>query len=313
VCWRTLACRVALSSATPWLAHLSQRRTGKRPPHRLHARPLPLRRRCCTLLRARALPSLYRRTESSTPSPPLCVGPCCPLAMHGYKGGHPLCLVHTSAMSASGKPSPSHSPLFLPLRRCQAASCAFRPRVQVPEHPPTLEKLPEAWPTSPTTGATRHHRRAPVRSATASPSFSDALPLTFSCRAGAWDSHDTMGEPLPIIGPFCARCRSCHSGALCAHRRVSREPRALPCVIQNTERLLHSVQPRWLVGCTSRLLVHAEQAACHMSRAAASLGPMPILARWPGNSKLHFLFSIWFQTEFKLQKFVSKYPELQKL
>jgi hypothetical protein len=35
---------------------------------------------------------------------------------------------------------------------------------------------------------------------------------------------------------------------------------------------------------------------------------MLISARWPGNLKNHFLFFIWFQTEFKLQNFVSKYP-----
>jgi hypothetical protein len=29
--------------------------------------------------------------------------------------------------------------------------------------------------------------------------------------------------------------------------------------------------------------------------------------------KIPFLFFIWFQTKFKLQKIVSKYPELQKL
>jgi hypothetical protein len=40
--WHTHARYVALSSATPWLAHLSQRRTDKCPPRRLHTRSLPL-------------------------------------------------------------------------------------------------------------------------------------------------------------------------------------------------------------------------------------------------------------------------------
>jgi hypothetical protein len=83
--WHTHARRVALSSATPWPAHLSQRRMDKHPPRRLHARPLPLRHHCCALLRARALLLLYRRAEPSPPSFPSCAGPCCPHAMHGYK------------------------------------------------------------------------------------------------------------------------------------------------------------------------------------------------------------------------------------
>jgi hypothetical protein len=103
---------------------------------------------------------------------------------------------------------------------------------------------------------------------------------------------------------------------MCVHYRVSSEPRALPRALQNTEWALRPGRPRWLLVHASRPPVHVEQATCHVSRAAKAtvgLGPVPILARWPGNSKIPFLFFIWFQTEFKLQKFVSKYLELKKL
>jgi hypothetical protein len=198
--------------------------------------------------------------------------------MHDYKR-RPLpfvCSCPHRCLPLVSRPSRA-SPPFLPLRRCQATSRAFRPRVQVPEHPPTSEKLPDAWLTSPTTGATRHRRRTLVTSTTASPSYSDALPLTFSYRAGAWDSHDTVGEHLPVIRPLGACCRSRHGGALCAHHRVSSEPRALP-------RALRPGRRRWLVGHASRPPVRAGQAARRMSRAMkAAIGPspVPILARWP--------------------------------
>jgi hypothetical protein len=180
-----LACRVALSSATPWPAHPCQRRTDKHPPRHLHARLLPLRRHCCALLRARALPSLCRRAEPSPPSLPPCTGPRCPHAMHGYKRRSLpfVCPCPHRCLPQVNRPGRA-SPQFLPLRLCQATSRAFHPHVQVPEYPPTSEKLPEAWPTSLTIGAARHRRRALVRSTTASSSYSDALQLAFSCRAG---------------------------------------------------------------------------------------------------------------------------------
>jgi hypothetical protein len=154
-----------------------------------------------------------------------------------------------------------------------------------------LKKLAEAWPTSLTTGAARHRRRAPVRSATTSPSYSDALPLAFSSRNGAWDSHDTVGEHLPVIRPLDAHYRSCHGGALCAHRQVSSKPRALPCTLQNAERALRPGRPRWLVGHLSRPPVHAGRDMRRVSQAVKAdvgLGPVPILARWLGNSKNSF-------------------------
>jgi hypothetical protein len=198
----------------------------KCPPRRLHARPLPLGCRCCTLLRACAFPSLCRHAEPSPPSLPPCVGPRCCHAMRGYKR-RPLpfiCPCPHQCLPPVSHPDRA-SPLFLPPRRCQASSRAIHPRVQVPEHPPTLEMLPEAWSTSLTTGATQHHCRAPVRSATASSSYSVALPLTFCCRASAWDSHDTKGSTFPSSGRWAltagrAMVEQCACTARC---RASRE------------------------------------------------------------------------------------------
>jgi hypothetical protein len=84
----------------------------KRPPRHLHARPLPLQRRYCALLHACALSSLYRCAKPSPPSPPPCAGPHCPHAMRGCKRRTHLHLIRTRAVSASGKPSPPHPPLF---------------------------------------------------------------------------------------------------------------------------------------------------------------------------------------------------------
>jgi hypothetical protein len=41
----------------------------------------------------------------------------------------------------------------------------------------------------------------------------------------------------------------------------------LPCALQNAEQALRPGRPRWLVGCTSRPLVRAGQAACRVRRA----------------------------------------------
>jgi hypothetical protein len=61
--------------------------------------------RCASTL---ALPP--RRVVSSFPLS--WRSPRCFYAMHDYKRSHPLRLVRTSVVSASGKPSPPHSPLF---------------------------------------------------------------------------------------------------------------------------------------------------------------------------------------------------------
>jgi hypothetical protein len=216
--------------------------------------PLPLRCRCYALLHARALQSLSRRAEPSPPSLPPCIGPrCLPFSAPHH------CLPPVSHPGRA-------SPLFLLLHRCQATSRAFRPHVRVPEHPPTSEKLPEAWLTSSTTGAARHHRRTSVRSATASPSYS---------YGGAPSYHLATG----------------HSRLVAPRWSAVPEPTSLAC------------GPR-------------EQATRCMSqatKAAVGLGPCRF---WPGGpeiQKIPFLFFIHFQTEFKLQKFVSKYLELQKL
>jgi hypothetical protein len=83
--WHTHACHVATTSHPLSSSPPRQWRTNKCPPCNLHTRPLPLRHRCCALLRVRALPSLCHRAEPSPPSLPPCVGPRCPQAMRGYK------------------------------------------------------------------------------------------------------------------------------------------------------------------------------------------------------------------------------------
>jgi hypothetical protein len=65
----------------------------------------------CALRRASSR-SLCRRVELSPPSLPPCAGPHCFYAIYGYKRRPPLHLIRTYTMSASGKPSLPHQPLF---------------------------------------------------------------------------------------------------------------------------------------------------------------------------------------------------------
>jgi hypothetical protein len=61
-----------------------------------------------------------------------------------------------------------------------------------------------------------------------------------------------------------------------------------PACAPFAERELHPGRPRWLVGHVSRPPVHTGQAAPCVSRATKAvvgMGPVPISARWPGNSK----------------------------
>jgi hypothetical protein len=69
----------------------------------------PLLPLCLCAARAR---SLCRHAEPSPPSLPPYAGSRCPHALRGYKRRPPLHLVRTRAVSASGKPSPPHPPLF---------------------------------------------------------------------------------------------------------------------------------------------------------------------------------------------------------
>jgi hypothetical protein len=150
---------MALSSATPWPAHPSQRRTDKRTLCRIHARSLlHLAAHTSTL----AL-QLRRAVTSLSLSP--CIGPHCPHAMHVYKRDHsrafcsrlwfhrPSVLEHPTTSEQLPEAWPT-SPITLE---------------QLPEawitSPTTSEQLSEACPTSSTTGAAWHRRRAPVSSA----------------------------------------------------------------------------------------------------------------------------------------------------
>jgi hypothetical protein len=106
MCWHAHARHVATTSHPLSSSPPRQRPTDKHHPRRLHARLLPLRRRCCALLHARALSSLCCRAEPSPPSLPPCAGPRCPHAMRGYKR-RPLPFVRLSVpppLPPSGKP-----------------------------------------------------------------------------------------------------------------------------------------------------------------------------------------------------------------
>jgi hypothetical protein len=107
VCWRP-----SLRRVDTWMPPMSSslprcRRTDKRSSRALLTAPFLLLHLCA----ARAC-SLCHHVE---PSPPfLSQSAACVAFMQctTIKGGHPLRLIHTSAVSASGKPSPPHSPLF---------------------------------------------------------------------------------------------------------------------------------------------------------------------------------------------------------
>jgi hypothetical protein len=150
-----------LSSSPP-----RQRRTDKRPPCHLHARPLPLRCHCCAFLHAQAC-LLYRRAVISLSLSP-CTGPRCPHAIRGYKRDLPRACC--PRLWFHHPPVPKQLPEAWP------------------EHPITLEQLPEAWLTSLTTGAARHHRHAPV-SFTPSVARLPCFELELSTMSGRFSVH----------------------------------------------------------------------------------------------------------------------------
>jgi hypothetical protein len=178
--WHARVCRVAallchLSSSPP-----RHRRMSKNPFNVTYT-PAPTIAALTVLRIAQAHTRSTTTLSRAITSLPLSLRrPAFPHAMRGYKI-RPLPFVcpcpHRCLPPVS---HPGHaSPLFLSLHRCQAASRAFCPRVQVPEHPPTSVKLLEVWPTSLTTRVARHRLRTPVRSATVSSSYSDALRSPF--------------------------------------------------------------------------------------------------------------------------------------
>jgi hypothetical protein len=224
--WHTCVCHVAallcpLSSSPP-----RHRRMDKNP-FSVTSTLAPAIIALAALYTAR---SLYRHVDPSRHLPPslLAKARIAPTQCEAIKEDTFLsfCLRPHHCLPPVSRPYRA-SPLFLPLCRCRAASHAFRPLVQVPEHPPTSEKLPETWSVSPNTEAARHRHRASVRSATTSPSCSNALPPVFSCRTGVWDSYDVVGEHLLVIWPLGARYWSRHGGSLCTHCQMSSEPRVL--------------------------------------------------------------------------------------
>jgi hypothetical protein len=126
-----------LSSSLP-----HQWRTDKHPPHHLHARPLPLRRRCCASLRVStpALPP-HRAITSSVQAR------IAPTQHATIKGDLPRAFVCAPPppLPSSGKPSTPRRLCFSPLRRCQAASPHISPHMQVSK----LRRAPELLPDRP--------------------------------------------------------------------------------------------------------------------------------------------------------------------
>jgi hypothetical protein len=191
--WHAHVRCVTLSSATPYLVHPSQWRTNKCPPRRLHAWSLPLQRRCCALLGAHALPSLYHHDELSPPYLPRCAGLHCPHAMRGYKRRPPLRLVRTRAVSASGKPSPPHPPLFSTASSVPSHLTHLSPCTQAPELHQTLELLSNP--------KDEHlHRRWAPASLTALLSFA---PLSPAFLAVSWGSQSCQAS-APWAGEACS-------------------------------------------------------------------------------------------------------------
>jgi hypothetical protein len=161
--------------------------------------------------RTPALP-LYHHAEISPFPARACHHLCCPIrppVARVYRALLPLAYCPPSVVRWS-----TCEPLITPLLCFHYGRCEYSssppplPFLQVPKCPPTSEKVPETWSAFPTTEGTWHHHRASVRSAIASPSCFDALSVAFPCWAGAWVSHNAMGEHLPIIWPLGARGRS---------------------------------------------------------------------------------------------------------
>jgi hypothetical protein len=125
-----------------------------------------------------------------------------------------------------------------------------------------------------------------------------------SCAFGA------HGEDLVVAHAVAARRRPCRGGrSTCAfhhHRALCADPARVWVAT-------HGPAPR-VLGHAPRPASPAGEPCKQASKSAVALGPVPISARWPGNfKKMIFYFFFRFQAEFKIQKFVSKYLELQKL
>jgi hypothetical protein len=131
--WHTHVRLVALSSATPCLAHPSQQHMDKLLRRHLHANPLPL----SALLHTRACAltlSKHGRALAATVSHP--VGP----GAHSYKRRPPSCILSvplaspsagkgvtaSAPVSASGPPSPYLASLPLSSSACLGAPTHFR-------------------------------------------------------------------------------------------------------------------------------------------------------------------------------------------
>jgi hypothetical protein len=123
----------------------------------------------------------------------------------------------------------------------------------------------------------------------------------------------------------CTHCRGSGTGepppAVPRHvleRARGRECRVVRALRADAGRALRPIRPA--VGHVSRPPVHAGQAACSRVSWAAASRPRAVCAdrarfcpRSKFKLKIPFLVFYLVSTKFKLQKIVSKYPELQKL
>jgi hypothetical protein len=249
VCWRTLACRVALSSATPWPAHPSQRHTDKR----LRVASMQgcchcdiAAAPCCTREHTRSTAALSRHLPLSLLEQ-ACVASTQYMAI---KGGH-LCISSTPrAVSASGKPSPPHPPLF---SVASSVPSHFSPPLSPYAGPGASLSFRAAFWTKKATPSPSS--TAPVSNAPPTPAFLASSYGSQSCQASAPWAREACGIHLAEGWPVASRHELCH-GTRSEHASAER---TAPCAD-----------------------------AGHVLRPARPCGPclpQPILALWPDRSR----------------------------
>jgi hypothetical protein len=120
----------------------------------------------------------------------------------------------------------------------------------------SMKKLPEAWSTSPTTGAARHRRRTPVSSVPRSPSFLASCWSSQPCQVctpwarGACSVH--LGEVWPLV----SRRKLCHGA------RSERAVRTLRSDVGRVLRPARSVLGRTAPTCSEQWSVRNRLSTC---------------------------------------------------
>jgi hypothetical protein len=184
---------------------------GQTPPRRLHARLLPLRHRCCTLVHARSTAALSRHLPLSLLEQ-ACVASTQYIAI---KGGH-LCISSTPrAVSASGKPSPPHPPLF---SAASSVPSHFSPPLSPYAGPGASLSFRAAFWTKKATPSPSS--TAPVSNVPPTPAFLASSYGSQSCQASAPWAREACGIHLAEGWPLASRHELCHG---------TRSERAAPC------------------------------------------------------------------------------------